>query len=188
MSAMASQITSLMMVYSTVYSSTDQSKHYSFASLAFVWGIHRWTVNSPHKGPVTRKMFPFDDVIMTHCHSRVNLMAAASYSTNVRPASVIVISADGLVSIWLPPIIRLAIVMMASWQGTFTHYIPFARGIHRSGHRWILLTQTAGYELISVFHMLGCTGCWRNCITTYQAADASFEVMTMSWGSTTLYL
>ena len=30
----------------------------------FVWGIHRWSVNSPHKGPVTRKRFPFDDVIM----------------------------------------------------------------------------------------------------------------------------
>ena len=28
-------------------------------------GIHRWLVNSPHKGPVTRKMFPFDDVIMS---------------------------------------------------------------------------------------------------------------------------
>ena len=26
-------------------------------------GFHRWPVNSPHKGPVTRKMFPFDDVI-----------------------------------------------------------------------------------------------------------------------------
>ena len=33
-------------------------------SLAFVWGIHRWPVNSSHKWPVTRKMFPFDDVIM----------------------------------------------------------------------------------------------------------------------------
>ena len=33
-------------------------------SLAFVRGIHRWPVNSPHKGPVTRKMLPFDDVIM----------------------------------------------------------------------------------------------------------------------------
>ena len=38
--------------------------HQSFASLAFVRGIHQWPVNSPHKGPVTRKMFPFDDVIM----------------------------------------------------------------------------------------------------------------------------
>ena len=42
MGAMASQITSLTIVYSTVYSSTDQSKHQSSASLAFVWGIHRW--------------------------------------------------------------------------------------------------------------------------------------------------
>ena len=42
----------------------DQSKHQSSASLAFVWGIHRGPVNSPHKWPVTRKMFPFDDVIM----------------------------------------------------------------------------------------------------------------------------
>ena len=42
----------------------DQRKHQSSASLAFVWGIHRRPVNSPHKGPVTRKMFPFDDVIM----------------------------------------------------------------------------------------------------------------------------
>ena len=61
---MASQITSLTIVYSTVYSDADQRKHQSSAQLAFVWGIHRGSVNSPHKGPVTRKMFPFDDVIM----------------------------------------------------------------------------------------------------------------------------
>ena len=64
MSAMASQITSLTIVYLCVYSSADQRKHQSSASLAFVRGIHRWPVNSPHKWPVTRKMFPFDDVIM----------------------------------------------------------------------------------------------------------------------------
>ena len=50
-------------VYSTVCSWVDQRKQRS-ASLAFVRGIHRWLVNSPHKGPVTRKMLPFDDVIM----------------------------------------------------------------------------------------------------------------------------
>ena len=65
MSAIASQITSLTIVYSSVYSGADQRKHQSSASLAFVRGIHRRPVNSPHKGPVTRKMFPFDDVIMT---------------------------------------------------------------------------------------------------------------------------
>ena len=62
--AIASQITSLAIVYSKVYSSVDQRKHQSSASLAFVWGIHRWPVNSPHKWPATRKMFLFDDVIM----------------------------------------------------------------------------------------------------------------------------
>ena len=42
----------------------DQRKHQSSTSLAFVRGIHRQPVNSPHKWPVTRKMFPLDDVIM----------------------------------------------------------------------------------------------------------------------------
>ena len=64
--AIASQITSLTIVYSMVYSGADQRKHESSASLAFVRGIHRGPVNSPHKWPVTRKMFPFDDVIMSN--------------------------------------------------------------------------------------------------------------------------
>ena len=64
MSAMASQIISLMIVYSNVYSGGNQRKHKSSASLAFVRGIHWWLVNSPHKGAVTWKMFPFDNVIM----------------------------------------------------------------------------------------------------------------------------
>ena len=69
MSTIASQITNLTIVYSTVYLATDQRKHQSSASLAFVRGIYRRPVNSPHKWPVTRKMFPFDDVIMMwrHC-------------------------------------------------------------------------------------------------------------------------
>ena len=41
MDEIASQITSLTIVYSTVYSDADQRKHQSPASLAFVWGIHR---------------------------------------------------------------------------------------------------------------------------------------------------
>ena len=44
-------------------------KHQSSASLALVRGIHRWSVNSPYKGPVTRKMFPFNDVIMNESNS-----------------------------------------------------------------------------------------------------------------------
>ena len=64
MGAMAPQITGVSIVYSTIRSGADQRKHQSSTPLAFVKGIHRWPVNSPHKGPVRRKMFPFDDVIM----------------------------------------------------------------------------------------------------------------------------
>ena len=63
MGAIASQITSLTIVYSTVYSDVDQIKHQSSASLAFVTG------EFPHKWPVTRKLFPFDDVIMAYLHN-----------------------------------------------------------------------------------------------------------------------
>ena len=83
MGVMASQITSLTIVYSTVHSSADQRKLQSSASLPFVWGIHRWPVNSPHKWPVTRKMFPFDDVIMRHelCSSNVWHLPSLYYFT-----------------------------------------------------------------------------------------------------------
>ena len=75
MSAMASRITGVSIIYSTVCSGADQTKkHQSFASLAFVMGIHRWSVNSPPEGSVTRKMFSFEDVIMEYTHSFVVLV------------------------------------------------------------------------------------------------------------------
>ena len=67
---MASQITNLVIVYSTIYSGGDKRKHKSFASLAFVMGIHGSPLNFPHKRPATGKMFPFDDVIMVLCIPR----------------------------------------------------------------------------------------------------------------------
>ena len=82
MGTIASQITSLTIVYSTVYSGADQSKHQSSASLAFMWGIHRGPVNSPQKWPVTRKMFPFDDVIMPR------LFQSLLRSRNVLPTTI----------------------------------------------------------------------------------------------------
>ena len=63
----------LVIVYSTEYLDADQRKHQSSVSLAFVRGLQRWPVNSPHKWPVTRKMFPFDDIIMNAM--RVNCWA-----------------------------------------------------------------------------------------------------------------
>ena len=84
MTTMAAQITTLTVVYSIVYSDANQRKHQSSASLAFVRGIHRWTVNSPHKLTVTRKMFPFDDVIMTYTMaiSCFGIMTQMSVSTD----------------------------------------------------------------------------------------------------------
>ena len=64
-SAMASQMTDISIVYSTSCSGADRRNQQSFTSLAFVRGIHRWPMNSLHRGPVTRKTFLFDDVIMS---------------------------------------------------------------------------------------------------------------------------
>ena len=74
MSAMASQITGLTIAYSNVYSGADQRKHQSSASLAFVEGIHPWIplTKAPNKGPIRRKMLPFDDVIMKDCGTTNN--------------------------------------------------------------------------------------------------------------------
>ena len=58
MSAMASQITGVSIVCLTVCWGAYQRKHQSSASLAFV------RVDSPHQGPVMRKMYPFHDVII----------------------------------------------------------------------------------------------------------------------------
>ena len=63
MSMMASQITSLTIVYSTIYSATDQRKHQSSASMTFSEGNSPVTGEFLHKGPVTLKMFPFDDFV-----------------------------------------------------------------------------------------------------------------------------
>ena len=63
-SAMASQTNAVSIVDSTVCSGAVQTKHQSSSSLAFVRGIHRSPVDFLHKGPVMRKILPFDDVIM----------------------------------------------------------------------------------------------------------------------------
>ena len=68
MSVIASQITSISTVCSHVYSGAYQREHESSALLAFVRGIRRWPVDSPHKWPVTRELFPFDDIFMSSDH------------------------------------------------------------------------------------------------------------------------
>ena len=86
----------------------DQRKHQSSTSLAFARGIHRWPVNSPHKRPVTRKMFPFDDVIMEPCFARVIFIVISS-----------------------PMFSRVVYDDVIKWK-LFPRYWLFVRGIHRS--------------------------------------------------------
>ena len=64
MNAIASQTTGVSNICSAVCSEADQRKHQSSASLAFLRGIHRWPEDSPHKGPITRKMF---DLMASSC-------------------------------------------------------------------------------------------------------------------------
>ena len=66
MSAKASQITSVSIVCSTVCSGADKKKNTRKLRVTGLWReIHRWPVNSPYKGPLTRKMFSFNDVIVS---------------------------------------------------------------------------------------------------------------------------
>ena len=94
MRAMASQITSVLIVCPTVCSGADQRIHQSSASLAFVRGSYQSPVNSPHKGPVTLKMLTFDDVIMNVVHANDSergrvIMAMAYGVSSTWPVAVI---------------------------------------------------------------------------------------------------
>ena len=68
--------------------------HQSSASLAFVRGIHRGPMNSPHKWPVTRKMFPFDDDIMRTAmillpHTDMLSLAGTSSRSGITPYQIL---------------------------------------------------------------------------------------------------
>ena len=85
MSPVSSQITSVLMVCSTVYSGVDLRKHQSSMPLAFMRGIHRWPVNSPHKGPVTWKMLS----LMTSSCSEIILKdigEVCQYQNSTKPS------------------------------------------------------------------------------------------------------
>ena len=123
MSAMASQITGVSIVCSTAGSGADQRKHQNSASLAFVRGIHRWTVNSPHKRPVTRKMLPFDDIIM--CSEWASMKHPWALTIGLKYYKLIH---------W--PLGDVAVISkvyddVIKWKH-FPRYWPFMRGIHRS--------------------------------------------------------
>ena len=98
MGAMAPKITSLTIVYSDA----DQRKHQNPASLTFVRGIHRCSTNSLHKWPITRKMLPFDDVIMTCSqetrHFSIGEKRTASDNQDRAHRSTLLLSMQSLIS------------------------------------------------------------------------------------------
>ena len=82
MSAMASEITGVLIVYSTACLGADQRNIRAPRRVTgLVRGIHRSPVDSPHKGPVTRKTFPFDDVIMTTPYFAEDSVDARAFSS-----------------------------------------------------------------------------------------------------------
>ena len=139
MSEMASQITSVLIVCPTVCSCPDQRKHQSSASLAFVRGVHRW--------PVTRKMFPFDDVIMQ------NLPTNLSICLVWKPNSFCISFQKLMLQYYtqLPTATNIPSKLAVKchddvfkWKH-FPRNWPFVRGIHRS--RWIPHTKASDVEL-----------------------------------------
>ena len=149
MGAVASQITSLTIVYSIVYSDADQRKHQSSASLAFVQGIHWGPVNSPHKWPVARKMFPFDDAIMKPAETmatswdreHVNKLRTLTHWPLWDMAVIFINNfqvhikhryIEKLHDVKISTVASLFVQQVFQVNIKALHYWPFVRGIHRS--------------------------------------------------------
>ena len=118
MGNIASQITSHAIVDSAVYSGAHQRKYQCSASLAFVRGIQRGPVNSPHKWPLTRKMFP----LMTSSCIRWSMwltemiyLMCERYEVELQEMTFIITIHDDVIK----------------WKH-FPRYWPFVPGIHRS--------------------------------------------------------
>ena len=143
MGTIASQITRLMIVYSTVYSGGDRRKYQSSASLAFVRGIHRWPVNSPHKWPVMRKMFPFDDVIMYYR----SILKCQIFFLMYRPLNMMILLHFSLSpgSEWQEAH-SMEITALSDWIG----YISLTQCIMEIEH--VTLVATAGIAILLVFY------------------------------------
>ena len=74
----ASRLFTQSFIKAQIKESTKAPRHWPF-----VRGIHRWLVNSPHKEPVTRKMCPFDDVIMLHSVCALSWFVVVRYRLNL---------------------------------------------------------------------------------------------------------
>ena len=160
MSMVGSPITRVSNVCSTVCSGADQGKHQSIALLASVRGIHRWPINSPQKGPVTRKMFPFDDVVMTqYQYMPLYFDDSSQWFDSLylnKTANCMVVA-------------EIQVFMLAfhdsvmTWK-RFRYYWPFVGGT--IGKQWLPRQRTSDTEFwcfadVSISKLLGKqSGCW----------------------------
>ena len=150
MTTMASQITSLPIVYSSVYSGADQREHQSSASLAFVRGIHRWPVNSPHKGSVTRKVFPFDDVIMILLAKQSYIMKVCIWLTHCALATPY---GDKDLSQLLPQVMACRLKHQAiTWINADLYSVRYF-GLHLRTISQKMLTITILYTNLKITHL-----------------------------------
>ena len=118
---MASQITSPTSVYSNVYSRADQRIHQSSARLAFVREIHRWPVNSTHKGPVTPEWF---HLMTSSCKTWHGQQLVNWHKPCPRPATFLLVSSMVILSFrsyvfWVSLYIPQTILLQEA--STFTH-------------------------------------------------------------------
>ena len=172
MSGIASRTTSLTTVYLIVYSRADQRKHQSSASLAFVRGIHRRPVNSPHKGSVMRKMVPFDDVIMS---DMVPSIISVDLQCSIRfycPACRTYVIASRFWVVVICPIIKCLTVLEFSFIlfdlclfitifNLILNYVLIVTFWILTYHKiWILLIIYCLYEIIELFIFLNVWKCF----------------------------
>ena len=130
--AMASQITCVSIVSSTVCSRADLRKHQSSASLAFVRRTHRWPVGSPHNGSVTLNVFPFDDVIMWY--------QAYDYLHDWPNTREVTLRSKCKIHWWQTTAIKQdsANRMHISWGVSYTHPRHY-RVMHPPGYKYVIM-------------------------------------------------
>ena len=156
MSAIASQITSLTIVYSIVPSGADQRKYQSSASLTFVREIHWWPVNSPHKWPETRKMFPFDDITMETSSWQISwCLDARAIGQRLEISQILVLRSF---TAWWKQKQMMMLDTVVSWRrhGTLSILLALCEG---NRCRRITLTKGQVYGTLNLFLLMTWTSC-----------------------------
>ena len=127
MSEMASQITGVSTVCSTFCSCADQRKHQSFTRLASVRGLHRWAVDSSHKGPVTRKIVSIGwrhhvFLLMTASKRSKGPFSSWKLPQHSQQRCLLNQSRDLLILFWLPWQTELSQVLHITLKRKFCHF------------------------------------------------------------------